>query len=180
MSSWHWWLLIFFFFPCWLDFSGFSYVEKFWIVSYAFEHYGMRLFLFKSHWECWNFCFSMQSTQFSTGCKFQIVVVSISVFYFILFLAALHGLQDLSSPTRDWTWALAVKVPSPNHWTAREFPQFYFQSFCSVIWINSVYALLSGQCGIWAVGVAYSLGLSFFKCLLLTERWSFLFLQDSK
>ena len=33
------------------------------------------------------------------------------------------GLRVLSSLTRDQTQALAVKVPSPNHWTAREFPE---------------------------------------------------------
>ena len=27
----------------------------------------------------------------------------------------------LSSPSRDQTWAVAVEVPSPNHWAAREF-----------------------------------------------------------
>lgn len=30
--------------------------------------------------------------------------------------------RDLSSPTRYWTWAPAVKAQSPNQWTAREFP----------------------------------------------------------
>ena len=29
---------------------------------------------------------------------------------------------DLSSPTRDWTHALALEAQSPNHWTAREVP----------------------------------------------------------
>ena len=38
------------------------------------------------------------------------------------FLAMPQHLRDLSSPTRDRTWAMAVEVPSPNHWTAREFP----------------------------------------------------------
>ena len=48
------------------------------------------------------------------------------------FLAMPHGLQHLSSLTRDWTWATAVKAPSPNHWTAREFPKLvlYLISFC--------------------------------------------------
>ena len=32
-----------------------------------------------------------------------------------------HGLQDLSSPTRDQ--AIVVKVRSPNHWTAKELPR---------------------------------------------------------
>ena len=37
-------------------------------------------------------------------------------------LAAPRGLWDLCSPTRDQTQTLAVKAPSPDHWTAREFP----------------------------------------------------------
>ena len=40
----------------------------------------------------------------------------------IYLFAVLCGLRDLSSATRDPTWATAVKPPSPNHWTAREFP----------------------------------------------------------
>ena len=32
----------------------------------------------------------------------------------IIILATLYGLWDLSSPTRGWTWAMAVKVPCPN------------------------------------------------------------------
>lgn len=40
----------------------------------------------------------------------------------LLFFATLCSLLDLTSPTGDRTWALAVKVPSPNHGTAREFP----------------------------------------------------------
>ena len=39
-----------------------------------------------------------------------------SLFYF----ATLHILWDLSSLTRDRIWTPAVKVPSPNHQTARE------------------------------------------------------------
>ena len=38
------------------------------------------------------------------------------------FLATLHGLQHISSQTRDRTWATAVKALSPNHWTSRELP----------------------------------------------------------
>ena len=39
----------------------------------------------------------------------------------LFFFSLLHSLQDCSSLTRDWTQALAVNVPSPNHWTTREF-----------------------------------------------------------
>ena len=42
------------------------------------------------------------------------------------FFAVLRGLQDLSSLTRNGTWAPAVIVPSPNHQTAREFPSVLF------------------------------------------------------
>ena len=36
----------------------------------------------------------------------------------------------LSSPTRDSTWATAMKVLSSNHWTARGFPnRWYFKIF---------------------------------------------------
>ena len=37
--------------------------------------------------------------------------------------AALHGMRDLSSLTREQTPGPAVKVLSPNHWTGREFPR---------------------------------------------------------
>ena len=38
-------------------------------------------------------------------------------------------MQDLSSLTRDQTRALVVRVPSSNHWTAREFPLNFFFLF---------------------------------------------------
>ena len=40
---------------------------------------------------------------------------------FKLFLFPPQGLQDLSSPTRDWTRAHSSESASPNHWTVREF-----------------------------------------------------------
>ena len=40
-------------------------------------------------------------------------------FFFFFFWPL--SLWDLSSSTRDRIWAPAVKAPSPNHWTAREF-----------------------------------------------------------
>ena len=54
-------------------------------------------------------------------------------FFFCLFVCLFrhakkrsHGLWDLSYPTRHWTWVQAVKVPSPNRWTARELPKSLF------------------------------------------------------
>ena len=52
------------------------------------------------------------------------------LYYFICFFFSLlrtTGLYDFSSQTGDWTWAMAVKVPSANHWTSREFlPHQFF------------------------------------------------------
>ena len=42
-----------------------------------------------------------------------------------------HGLQALRSPIRDPTWAPAVKTPSPNHRSAREFP---ICKVCVCVW----------------------------------------------
>ena len=40
--------------------------------------------------------------------------------------AVLHSMWDLSSPSRDWTWASAMQVWSSNHWTARGVPVLMF------------------------------------------------------
>ena len=45
---------------------------------------------------------------------------------FFFFLATLYILQDLSSPTKDWTQVPTVKVVSPNPWTTREFSKIVF------------------------------------------------------
>ena len=34
------------------------------------------------------------------------------------------SLQDITSLTRDWTWAHGNGSPSPNHWATREFPRW--------------------------------------------------------
>ena len=34
----------------------------------------------------------------------------------------LYGLQDINSPTEDWTQARGSETLSPNHWTTRKFP----------------------------------------------------------
>ena len=51
--------------------------------------------------------------------RFQSIFICLSIY---LSTAPLN-LWDLSSPTRDWTLALAMKPWSTNHWTTREFPQ---------------------------------------------------------
>ena len=42
----------------------------------------------------------------------------------LLLSSLLFWPQDLSSPTRDQTWAPAVGARSPNHCTSREVPRF--------------------------------------------------------
>ena len=43
------------------------------------------------------------------------------------------GLQNLNSPTLDWTPALAVKALRPSHWTTREFLVFSSEG---AIWLT--------------------------------------------
>ena len=73
---------------------------------------------------------------------------------FFFFLAILCGLWDLGYPTRYWTWAPLVEVPSLNHWTTRKIPSFCFFNVatrkikiiirvyldsCSHVWIASYF-----------------------------------------
>jgi len=48
---------------------------------------------------------------------------------FFFFLAMSFGSQDLSSLTRDGTWAHKSESPSPNHWITREFPKRCYYNF---------------------------------------------------
>ena len=58
-----------------------------------------------------------------------------------LFVSAEYRSRDLSYLAEDWIWASAVKVPSLNHWTAREFPSKV---------LNAMYLpVLSGCWGGW-------------------------------
>ena len=57
---------------------------------------------------------------------------------YIIFLGGLCGLQDLSSLTRDWTWAMAMKALSPNHCTTRELPQFSSVQFSRSVMSDSL------------------------------------------
>ena len=48
--------------------------------------------------------------------------------WYIFFCSLAAQLRDLSSLTRDWTQAPAVKALSPYHWTTREFPGVSFSA----------------------------------------------------
>ena len=56
----------------------------------------------------------------STGIFHYLIVLIIETALF--FLPKSLGLQDLSTPTRDWIWVLARKVQSPDHWTTKRIP----------------------------------------------------------
>ena len=51
---------------------------------------------------------------------------NINFFFFLAVLCFVAG-RILVSLTGDWTWASAVKVPSSNHWTARELPKNFYR-----------------------------------------------------
>ena len=61
------------------------------------------------------------------------------------------GLQDLSSLTRHWTQATAVKAPSPNHWTTRELstPMVFLAAFISQSRMGHVVSLLVFRLHLW-------------------------------
>ena len=62
---------------------------------------------------CLCFCFSLSS--FCCFCVGHL-------------LAILHGMQDHSSWTRDWTHAPALTVWNLNHWAIREVPHVFLLS----------------------------------------------------
>ena len=56
----------------------------------------------------------------------MLLFINFRISFWGFFLDTPRRLQDLSSRTRNWTRATAVKASSPNHWTAREFPRIRF------------------------------------------------------
>ena len=52
-----------------------------------------------------------------------LILLKLNLEFFLLFFAAWHGLQDLSFQPGIEPRPTAVKSPSPNHWTTREFTQ---------------------------------------------------------
>ena len=64
------------------------------------------------------------------------------LFLFNFCLAAIHGLQDLSSLTGIEPRPLTVKAQSPNHWTTREFLPSLFQIFN---WLHQIVSLLKSD-----------------------------------
>ena len=81
----------------------------------------------------WHHSQGEQSVIWLAGCLHWITfimggpVLGIFVVVICLFLAMLHDLWLLSSPTRNRTWTPAVKAPNPNHWTAKD---SFFAIFC--------------------------------------------------
>ena len=62
-----------------------------------------------------------------TAWLYFLIVLFLTYSSFFLFLKNIFfffatpcGLQDFSSPKKDWIQVMAVKAPHPNHWTTRE------------------------------------------------------------
>ena len=74
---------------------------------------------------------------------------SLTQTFCFLVLAMLHGLRDLSSPTRNWARGHSIWSPESNHWTTRVFPKHFI-----LIKLSSTYKLTSlksceKRCLIW-------------------------------
>ena len=71
---------------------------------------------------------------------------------FFFFLAMLHGLQDLSSPTMDRTHVPCTAMWILNHWTTREVPPSHsLKNIYLFTWLHGVLALAHrlSSCGTW-------------------------------
>ena len=55
--------------------------------------------------------------------KIKEKIVLTCLIYYLIYLAAQCGMQELSSPTKIKPVSPAVEAWSPNHWTARDFPR---------------------------------------------------------
>ena len=77
-------------------------------------------------------------------------------FGFVFWVGGVHW--DLSSLTRDQTSALAVKAPSPNSWTPREFPGQAFiiisRQFISIYLFICLHRVFIVPCGIFDLFIA--------------------------
>ena len=83
----------------------------------------------KSRWDWQRLCFAKYIKANHQPITYAITTISILLIYlflkellflllvclFVCLLAMLSGLQDLSSPTRNWTRTTVVKAQNPNH-----------------------------------------------------------------
>lgn len=70
-------------------------------------------------WECLRSSLSVHFYLFDS------IDLFLSEIYQLFFVAMWHSLQDLNSPTRDWTWGQSSVAWSPNHWTTRAVPRVW-------------------------------------------------------
>ena len=99
--------------------------------------------------------------------------------FFFWFLVVSHVSWDLSSPTRDWNWLLAVKAPSPNHWTSREFPKaqvlFHWKSWMARVSVLGQKWSSDSSCVtlylLWASKYRWGLSLEFLRPQYKPSFW---------
>ena len=77
------------------------------------------------------------------------------------FLAMQPRLWDLSSLTRDWPHAPEVEVWRPNHWTAREVPNFIFLTLSCRLYVSGNLSLSSSLSTLLACNCLWGSVLSF-------------------
>ena len=83
-------------------------------------------------------------------------------------------LTDLSSLTREWTPALGVKAPSPNHWTTQDFPVDTFQARGSDCSNGGVYKMMSRSklhLNLWLKDRIFKLLYLSWRCLCVYFVW---------
>ena len=69
-----------------------------------------------------------------------VAVPSAMTFFFFFSFGHAAQLAGFSFLTWDWTRATAVRAPSPNHWTTREFPWLlFFHSFSELLTPTSLF-----------------------------------------
>ena len=79
----------------------------------------------------------------------------VSYKFLVFFFNQVARLVDPSSSSRDPTRALRVKVLSPNHWTAREFPTIHVTILFLVFICMSIYQFQSFIWLLWVLVAAY-------------------------
>ena len=91
-------------------------------------------------------------------------------FYFILcFGLYLTACRDLGFPTRDWTWAMAVRAWNPNHWTSREVPLLFAFLILSCMSCLYILEIKSSSVTSFADISSHSIGCLFVLCTVGSE-----------
>ena len=94
------------------------------------------------------------------------------------FLATVRSVQDLSSQTRDWTHAHAVKSQNLNHWTASKVPKYLLLNTCLISLIIFLCVFFPRDCFscflLWATLPIHGACHLSFRSEVVHRRWKIL------